>query len=288
MSRGEGPNVCPGTLYVCATPIGHLEDITLRALRTLQEVDWVAAEDTRHTRKLLSAHGIFAQMLSLHEHNEAARTPRVLDELRSGKSVALVSDAGMPGISDPGTDLIAACIDAGHPVVPLPGPTAFVAALVVSGLPTERFAFEGFLPRAGKRRKERLAELAQEPRTTIFYEAPHRLVQTLQELADAWGERPAAVARELTKMHEEVVRGTLGQLCAHFTAHGARGEIVVLVGPAAEVPKGVMPDDAAIRAALQEEMAAGSSRRDAVRVVAGRLQVSRRHVYEIALSDQAD
>ncbi|HHV61297.1 MAG TPA: 16S rRNA (cytidine(1402)-2'-O)-methyltransferase [Firmicutes bacterium] len=224
-----------GTLYICGTPIGNLEDITLRALATLKEVDFIAAEDTRQTRKLLARYDINTPLVSYHEHNMKEKGPEIVDELRSGKKVALVSDAGMPGISDPGFDLVRRAIEAGIRVVPVPGPTAFVAALVASGLPTDTFVFLGFLPRKGKDRKALLDCLAVERRTSIVYEAPHRIRRTLQELRDRLGPgRGIAVARELTKVHEEILRGTLGDLDSLMEMPGLanpRGEFVIIIGP---------------------------------------------------------
>lgn len=291
MSLVEGPR-SSGVLYVCGTPIGNLEDITLRALRVLREVDLVAAEDTRRTRQLLEHFGIRKPLLSLHEHNEAARRDEVVARLGAGERVALVSDAGMPGISDPGMLLVQACVAAGFQVVPVPGPTAFVAALVASGLSTERFVFEGFLPRRGRARRERLEQLAAEERTIVLYEAPHRLRETLDHLVEALGEdRRAVVARELTKVYECFVRGTLKEVRDHFAAEAPRGECVVLVeGAAVAACEGRHPPPAAeaIREAVQARMEAGASRRDAVRQVATEWRLPRRQVYAIALRSAAD
>jgi len=220
-----------GTLYIVPTPIGNLEDITLRALRTLQEVDLIACEDTRVTARLLQHYHIHTPRTSYHEHNERKKTPWLIEQLKQGKNIALVSDAGTPGISDPGYPLIRACIEAEIPIEPLPGPTAFVPALVASGLPTHRFAFEGFLP-AKKGRKKRLNALKEEERTLIFYESPHRLVKTLETFVTVFGpDRPAAVVRELTKKHEEIRRGTLSELYSYFAGKSRiRGEIVLIVG----------------------------------------------------------
>jgi 16S rRNA (cytidine1402-2'-O)-methyltransferase len=218
-------------LYLVPTPIGNLEDITLRALRVLREADVVACEDTRTTSVLLQHYDIETPRLSYHDHNERQRAPQLVERMLAGETVALVSDAGSPGISDPGFFLVRECLQAGVRVEALPGPTAFVPALVLSGLPTERFAFEGFLP-PKKGRQTRLAAVALEERTLVFYESPHRLVKTLGQLAEHLGpERPAAVARELSKAFEEVARGTLAELQEEFGKRDrVRGEIVIVVG----------------------------------------------------------
>ena len=217
-------------LYLVPTPIGNLEDITLRALRVLREVDLIACEDTRTSGVLLSHYDIATPRTAYHAHNEARKTPHLVGRMQDGERIALVTDAGTPGISDPGFLLARACLDAGIEVEALPGPTAFVPALVASGLPAHRFAFEGFLP-AKKGRATRLRELADEPRTMIFYESPHRLVKTLTQLAEAFGpHRRASVARELTKLHAEQVGGTLDEVRAAFADRPrVRGECVILV-----------------------------------------------------------
>jgi 16S rRNA (cytidine1402-2'-O)-methyltransferase len=218
-------------LFLVPTPIGNLEDITLRALRVLKEVDVVACEDTRTTGILLQHYGIETPRVSYHDHNERQRAPQLVERMQQGQKVALVTDAGTPGISDPAFYLVRECIHAGVPVEALPGPTAFVPALVASGLPAERFVFEGFLPQK-KGRLTRLQQLAEEERTIVLYESPHRLVRLLGELAAVLdADRPAAVGRELTKLHEEIARGTLEQLHAEFEARPkVRGEVVVVVG----------------------------------------------------------
>jgi 16S rRNA (cytidine1402-2'-O)-methyltransferase len=222
-----------GTLYLVATPIGNLEDITLRALRVLREVALVAAEDTRHTRKLLTHHGIPARLISLHEHNERTRAPEIIARVLAGESVALVSDAGTPGLSDPGVDLVRQAADAGIAVVALPGPSAFVTALVASGLPTAPVTFVGFLPAAAAERRRVLEAHRALPHTLVMYEAPHRLVKSLQAIRDAWGNRQIAVAREMTKLHEEVYRGTLAEAIGRFTSQPPRGELTLVVAGAA-------------------------------------------------------
>jgi 16S rRNA (cytidine1402-2'-O)-methyltransferase len=221
-----------GCLYLVATPIGNLEDITVRALRVLGEADLIACEDTRHTAKLLNHYGIQKPTTSYHEHNEVTRSAELVLRMEEGARVALVSDAGTPGLSDPGHSLVALCLRHHIAVVPIPGPSAVVAALVASGLPAEEFLFVGFLPaRAGERRKA-LDRLAGEPRTLVLYEAPHRLADMLADALDRLGRRPAAIARELTKVHEEFLRGDLAELVVRISQQPVRGEITVLIGAA--------------------------------------------------------
>lgn len=219
-----------GVLYVVSTPIGNLEDITLRALHILGSVDVIAAEDTRHTRKLLTHYGITRPLLSYHDHNEGAQAPRLLALLQAGKSIALVTDAGTPGIADPAYHLLQTLLPHAIPIVPIPGPNAALAALTISGLPMERFVFEGFLPVKSGRRRQRLDELATEPRTVVLYESPHRLLRLLQELVTHCGpERRLVIARELTKRFEEVVRGTTSTLLTTFQARPIRGEFTLVL-----------------------------------------------------------
>ena len=218
------------TLYLVPTPIGNLEDITLRAIAVLKEVDLILAEDTRTSGKLLHHFGITTPMLAYHMHNEHKVTDRIVDRLKAGENLALISDAGTPGISDPGFLLTRASIEAGIPVVSLPGPTALIPALVNSGLPSDRFTFEGFLP-PKKGRQTRLKELSEEGRTMIFYESPHKLLKTLENFIEFFGgERPASISRELTKVYEETVRGTLSELLEHFGKNPLKGEFVIVVG----------------------------------------------------------
>ena len=219
-----------GMLYIVPTPVGNMEDITLRALRVLREADIILAEDTRTTGVLLKHYDIQGRLLSHHKFNEHGTTASIIERLKAGQTIALVSDAGTPGISDPGFFLVREAVAAGECVQCLPGATAFVPALVASGLPDDRFCFEGFLPQK-KGRQTRLASLANEERTIVIYESPYRLLKTLQQLADVMGgERPASVAREISKIHEECVRGTLDELVQHFTTTAPRGEIVIVVG----------------------------------------------------------
>ena len=219
-----------GTLYLVATPIGNLEDITERALRVLKEVDLIACEDTRHTRVLLQHYGIKTKMLSYHEHNERERAAELSALLETGASVAVVADAGTPGISDPGFRLVNDALKRGVRVVPVPGPTAFVAALIASGLPTDEFFFGGFLPARATQRRARLTKARALNSTLVFYEAPHRIAQTLADAREILGEREAAVARELTKLHEEIARGRLSELAKRFDSEeAARGEMVLVI-----------------------------------------------------------
>lgn len=219
-----------GTLYLVATPIGNLEDITHRAVRILREVKIIACEDTRHTRKLLNHYGVDTRTISYHEHNERDRAAELLKQLETGLDVAVVSDAGTPGISDPGFQLARLAIEAGIPVVPIPGPSALVSALITSGLPTDEFYFGGFLPSRSGARRTRLAELRSVSATLVFYEAPHRIAATLRDAWEILGEREAVVARELTKMHEEIARGRLSELVEKFSSvDRARGEMVLII-----------------------------------------------------------
>jgi 16S rRNA (cytidine1402-2'-O)-methyltransferase len=267
------------------TPIGNLEDITLRALRVLREVDLIAAEDTRVTRKLLSHFDIHTPSTSYHQHSGGEKARALVGELRAGKSVALVSDAGMPGISDPGWELIRAAVEAGVEVVPIPGPTAAISALAVAGLPTARFAFDAFPPRAAGERRAFFAALRAEPRTLVLYESPRRLVATLKSIQETLGERRVAVARELTKVFEEVVRGTVGEVVAHYAAHKPVGEcVIVLEGAGPEASAGAEEVAATMESLLRELLAAGLSERDAIRQVTAQLRRPRREVYAAALA----
>lgn len=246
-----------GVLYVVATPIGNIEDLSPRARRILAEVQLIAAEDTRHTGSLLAHFGIRTPLLSLHEHNEAGRTPRLVEQLLAGESLALVSDAGTPLISDPGFDLVRAACAAGVTVTPIPGPSALIAALSVAGLPTDRFVFEGFLPAKSAARRTRLETLAAETRTLVFYEAVHRLKESLADMAQVFGEeRAAVVARELTKLHETLSRGTLAGLVAAFDKNNdeLKGEVVVLVAgaPAAQSGAAIIEAERLLRILLEE------------------------------------
>jgi 16S rRNA (cytidine1402-2'-O)-methyltransferase len=279
--------VTGGALVLVGTPIGNLGDLSPRAAEALGTADAVCCEDTRRTGKLLSLTGIERHpFIVVNEHTEEREIPRVLARLDRGERVALVSDAGMPGISDPGERLVASAVAAGHAVEVVPGPSASVAALVVSGLPAGRFVFEGFLPRKGSVRRERLAAVASEARTTVLFEAPHRLARTLADLVGVCGgERRVAVAREITKLHEQVWRGTLAGAATWAGEREPPGEIVIVLDGAAAAPPA---DDDAIREAVDHELAAGASARDAARAVAARLSVPRRRAYEIATAATAE
>jgi 16S rRNA (cytidine1402-2'-O)-methyltransferase len=269
-----------GTLYVVATPIGNLSDVSLRALETLRAAPLVAAEDTRLTRRLWARHGIDTPLVSYHARSGPGRRDQLLDHLASGADLALVTDAGTPLVSDPGAELVAEWAARGGRIVPIPGPSAVLAALVAAGLPAARWGFEGFLPRRGRERRERLARIATDDRTTVLFEAPGRTAATLADLAAACGaDRPAAVCRELTKLHEEIRRGTLGELAAALAEVPVRGEVTLVVAgaPAAAAPLPPLGEGRAEVAAL---VAQGMSRSAAAREVAGRTGLPRRELFD--------
>ena len=276
-----------GRLYLCATPIGNLADITYRAVEMLRTADVIAAEDTRHTRGLLAHYDIHTPMTSYHEHNKEEKGAELIARMRAGETVVCVSDAGLPGIADPGGDLARRAIAEGIPVTPLPGANAALSALICAGLPLDGFTFVGFLPRKEKKRGELLARIAAYPETLIFYEAPHRLRETLAALAAAFGaERQACAARELTKKFEELRRMTLGDLLAHYREHEPRGEFVLIVAGADESTASVA--DAAEEMSLTERYAAhiakGLDKKEAMRRTAQELGISRRDVYQAVLA----
>lgn len=280
---GEGGSAGPanGRLVVCATPIGNLEDVTLRVLRALREADVVACEDTRHTRVLLDKHGITAKLVSYHEHNERARTAELVERIRAGEAVALVSDAGMPLISDPGFALVQACVQTGVQIEVLPGPSSVLTALVASGLPAEHWRFVGFLPR---KRAERERMLEHTEQTLVAFESPRRLAVTLEQLAERDPERSLAVCRELTKLHEEVRRGTAAELAEHYGERAPRGEIVLVlggVGAGSNDPAG----HADARAALRDLVDAGARARPAAKVVAKLTGVAANELYRQLMND---
>jgi 16S rRNA (cytidine1402-2'-O)-methyltransferase len=278
--RAEAEPIAPG-LHVVATPIGNLRDITLRALATLAAADAVIAEDTRVSHNLLAHYGITSPLIAYHEHNAAAVRPHILARLAGGAALALISDAGTPLVSDPGYKLVADALDAGVAVTSVPGPSAVLAALVVAGLPTDRFFFEGFLPPKSAARRARINELALVPATLVFFESPRRLAETLADLGAELGDRPAAVARELTKLYETTRRGTLSELAEHFCRDGPpKGEIVVLVGPpAAGDPVADEELDRLLRSALES-----LSVKDAAGAISAQTGAPRRQVYARALA----
>lgn len=282
----------PGTLYLVATPIGNLEDVTLRALRVLKEADLVAAEDTRRTRKLLARYGIPAKLVSCHEHNEVERIPALLEALRSGKSVALVSDAGSPAVSDPGARLVRAAAEAGLPVTAVPGPSAVTAALALAGFPADRFSFYGFLPRARSQRRALLEHVSVEPHTLVFFESPRRVAAAVAEMLEVFGNRRAALCRELTKQFEEVLRGTLEAILRRIEKTPPRGEICLVV-------EGKLPARPArqcsseqplleINRELERLVAEGLSLKEAARKLASSHGLSRRRVYQSALKNKLE
>jgi 16S rRNA (cytidine1402-2'-O)-methyltransferase len=276
-----------GTLYLVATPIGNLEDITHRAVKVLGDVDVIACEDTRHTRKLLTHYGIKTRTISYHDHNERERAAELLQELQKGKDVAVVSDAGTPGISDPGFRLVQSAIEEGLRVVPLPGANALISALVASGLPTDEFHFAGFLPSRTAARRARLKSLAGVSATLIFYEAPHRLAATLKDAHEILGDRQAVVARELTKLHEEVARGSLSELTKRYSSEAVRGEIVLLIDRVSTEPDtGIDSTSATIGERVQAFEDQGLDHRAALKKVAKELGLSRDEAYRRLVAER--
>ena len=277
----------PGTLYLVATPIGNLADITHRALQVLSNVDLIACEDTRHTHKLLNHYGINTKTISYHEHNEQQRAAELIDRLKQGTNIAVVSDAGTPSISDPGFRLVRAAIENDIPIIPVPGPSALITALIAAGLPTDEFFFAGFLPSRTNARRARLAELQTVPGTLIFYEAPHRLAATLNDAYEILGEREAVVARELTKLHEEIKRGLLSKLAADYTEKtDIRGEIVVLIDR--NVIGASINQATSIATLVDQFEQAGMDHRAALKKAARELGLSRAEAYRKLLSERSD
>jgi 16S rRNA (cytidine1402-2'-O)-methyltransferase len=270
-----------GTLFVVATPIGNLEDVTLRALRVLQTVDLIAAEDTRRTARLLAHHGISTPTLSFHQHNTRSRAPQLISRLKRGESIALVTDAGTPGVSDPGVELVQACVEAGIAVDPIPGASAPLAAVIASGFPLVPLTILGFAPARAKDRTEWLENISAIQNTLTFFETPHRIGRTMEELPKYLGERPIVVGRELTKAHQEFIRGTARQLSGAFS--NPRGEYTVVVGPAAQVPEAVMEpwDDRIVADFCYSTEVAGIQRREAINAIAKKHRLPSRTVYRI-------
>ncbi|WP_414582055.1 16S rRNA (cytidine(1402)-2'-O)-methyltransferase [Scytonema sp. PCC 10023] len=280
-------DIKPATLYVVGTPIGNLEDMTFRAVKILQTVDVIAAEDTRHTGRLLQHFQIKTPQVSYHEHNRSSRIPELLEQLSNGKAIALVTDAGVPGISDPGYELVKVCVEAGIPVVPIPGANAAITALSAAGLPTDRFVFEGFLPAKGQQRRSHLESLETESRTLIFYESPHRLRETLQDFAEIFGtSRQIVIARELTKLYEEFWRGTIESAIAHYSQREPQGEYTLLV--AGTPPAQPQLSEEELKAELLKIMSQGISRSQASRQLAKMTSLPRRQLYQLALAIKMD
>jgi 16S rRNA (cytidine1402-2'-O)-methyltransferase len=266
-----------GRLVLVATPIGNLEDLSPRAVRALAEADVIAAEDTRHSGKLLAHAGVRTRMLSHHEHNEESRIPQLLDRVEAGETVAVITDAGTPGVADPGFRLVRAAVQRGLPVEAVPGPVAAIQALVLSGLPTDRFAFEGFLPRKAGPRRARLERVADDDRTLVFYLAPHRAVEELETMAEVLGDRDAALARELTKRYEEVVRATLSELVE--PASTARGELTLVVA-GADPSQAPLPSAGDLAERVRDLIASGVHRKEAIARVADAAGIPKREVFQ--------
>jgi 16S rRNA (cytidine1402-2'-O)-methyltransferase len=285
-SNGAAPG--GGCLYIVGTPIGNLEDITLRALRILKEVDLIACEDTRHTQKLLSHYNISKALVSYHEHNEMTRSPELLIQLEQGAKIALVSDAGMPLVSDPGYRLVTLCVRHKIPVVPVPGPSAMLAALAAAGLPNEEFLFVGFLPQRRGERRRMLEHLRIEGRTMIFYEAPHRVAESIADAQESLGDRPACIAREVTKLHEEFLRGKLSQLAESLAERPARGEITLIVGPPEPSASTGQADSTQSLSDRVDELIrqAKLDRKEALKLAAKERGLTRRAAYDEIVSEK--
>ncbi len=277
-----------GKLYVVGTPIGNLEDITLRAIRILKEADLIACEDTRRTQKLLNAYRIQTPTVSYHEHNEMTRAPELVIQMEEGTSIALVADAGMPVVSDPGFRLVHLAVRHGIPVIPVPGASAFVAALAASGLPVDKFRFLGFLPSRKGERRRALEELKEATRTLIFYEAPHRLLEMLKDAREVLGDRDIVIAREVTKVHEQFVRGTIGSALEQLKRRPAKGEITLLIGPHSASEAGAaVPPGASIISDIQAVMAASKvDERAALKIVARNRGVSKSEAYRLLQAEK--
>jgi len=274
-----------GILYLCATPIGNLEDITLRCVRVLREADIIAAEDTRQAIKLLNHFQIRKPLISYHEHNKHEKGKEIVELLRSGKNIALVSDAGMPAISDPGEELVRLCIDSGIEIIPLPGPSASLTALIVSGLSTRRFCFEGFLPSNKKERKERLKKLSAETRTIIVYEAPHRLLDTLGEIMEYLGDRRISVSREITKKFEETVRGEISSVIGIFKERAVKGEFVLIIEGISEKELVDIElkkwDNVSVEEHIAMYLQQGADKKEAIKKVAEDRKLPKKEIYKI-------
>ncbi len=277
-------NKTEGILYICGTPIGNLEDITIRALKILKEVKLIAAEDTRHTKKLLIHYQINTKVTSYHEYNKFKKAPYLVEILKNGQDIALVSDAGMPGISDPGYVLINLALNNNIKIIPVPGVSALITALVVSGLPTDKFVFEGFLSRKIKERKRYFKSIENEERTIIFYEAPHRLKRTLKDMSDVWGERKIVIARELTKKYEEIIRGNLSQVITEINTKEIKGEITLVVQGGIK-KKGndtidFLKDECIMEEYLKKLKNQGYSNKDIIKIAQEKLNIPKNTIYK--------
>lgn len=275
-----------GTLYLVATPIGNLHDITFRAVQVLKDVDVIACEDTRHTRKLLNAYDIKNRLVSYHEHNEAERSAELGELLSEGRSVAIVSDAGTPAINDPGARLVRRAIEIGAKVVPIPGAVAFVNAVIVSGLPTDSIFFGGFLPSKSGERKRRLRDVRDVQATLVFYEAPHRIGAALRDAAEVLGDRPASVGRELTKLHEEVVRGSLSDLAGRFASEASRGEFVLTIDRPGDADAGETKALQTLTDRVEQLVAEGNDSKAALKIAARERGLARSEAYRILQSEK--
>jgi 16S rRNA (cytidine1402-2'-O)-methyltransferase len=276
----------PGTLYLVATPIGNLKDMTLRALETLKAVDVIACEDTRHTRKLLNHYEISKPLVSYHEHNEGTRSDELIERIEAGESVAVVSDAGTPGINDPGFVIVQRAVTAGISVVPIPGPVAFVSAVIATGLSTDSIFFGGFLPSKSGDRRKRLSELARIPATLVFYESPNRLARSLADCADVFGDRHAAYCRELTKLHEEIVRGGLKTLADRVASASVKGEIVLVIDRVQPGRESVARELTSLSERVREIEAGGADQKSALKQAAREFGIGKSEAYRIIQSEK--
>jgi len=283
-------NETRGILYICGTPIGNLEDITLRALKILKKVKLIAAEDTRHTKKILNHYQINTKITSYYEYNKFEKSPYLVEILKNGQDIALVSDAGMPGISDPGYVLINLALKNNIKIIPIPGVSALITALVVSGLPTDKFVFEGFLPRKIKERKRYYKSIENEERTIIFYETPHRLKRALKDMLDVWGERKIVIARELTKMYEEIIRGNLSQVITEINRKEIKGEITLVVqGGIKKKGNGTidfLKDECIMQEYLKKLKNQGYSNKDIIKIAQEKLNIPKNLIYKKLLEMQ--
>jgi 16S rRNA (cytidine1402-2'-O)-methyltransferase len=286
--RGASMGTARGVLYLVATPIGNLEDITLRALRILREADQIAAEDTRHTQKLLTHYEISRPLLSYHEHNEITRAPELIEALEQGAKIALVSNAGMPLVSDPGHRLVALCVRHGIPVVPVPGPSALLAALSASGLPNEEFLFVGFLPQRSGERRRAFERLRIEDRTLILYEAPHRIAECVSDAKEILGDRPACLAREITKVHEEFRRGKLSEIGESLRERPAKGEITFLIGAGEPAAVGAESSQGLAERVDELMRQAKLDRKEALKLAAKERGLTRREAYDRVLEEKGE